>query len=324
MIEKKTLFSTGAVSALYWTKLKQWGWPFLGIGVFLIFWHIAALQITTPLGTLPGPYQTAQQWGMLIEEHHQESENEAAFLLRQEQRNAEKLVKDPNADVRIRAYTGYPTFIDQTLTSLGTVISGFLLATFFAIPLGILLGMYPKLYLAFNPIIQLLKPISPLAWLPIITIVVSAVYVTPDPQIPKSFLNSMLTVMLCSMWPTLINTAIGVGTVDKDLLNVSRVLRLSRFKHIRTIVFPSAIPMMFAGLRLSLGVAWMVLIAAEMLAQNPGLGKFVWDEFQSGSQASIERIMVAVVVIGLIGLLLDRSMLWLQRRLSWDKQQVLR
>ena len=134
----------------------------------------------------------------------------------------------------------------------------------------------------------------------------------------------MLTVTLCSLWPTLINTAVGVTNVDKDLVNVSRVLRLSYWQHIRTIVLPSAIPMIFTGLRLSIGIAWMVLIAAEMLAQNPGLGKFEWDEFQNGSAASLSRIMVAVVMIGFIGLMLDRLMLMIQKRVSWDKQQVLR
>jgi nitrate/nitrite transport system permease protein len=114
--------------------------------------------------------------------------------------------------------------------------------------------------------------------------------------------------MLCSLWPTLINTAIGVGSIDKDLINVGRVLRLGWFAKLTKLVLPSAVPYIFTGMRLSLGVGWMVLIAAEMLAQNPGLGKFVWDEFQNGSEKSLARIMVAVVVIGLIGFALDRIM----------------
>jgi len=154
--------------------------------------------------------------------------------------------------------------------------------------------------------------------------VVSATYVSDDPMFAKSFINSLITVALCSLWPTLINTAVGVTSVDKDLINVSKVLQLSWWQHIRTIVLPSAIPMIFTGLRLSLGIAWMVLIAAEMLAQNPGLGKFVWDEFQNGSSASLGRIMVAVITIGFIGLMLDRGMLQLQKWLSWNKQQALR
>ena len=126
------------------------------------------------------------------------------------------------------------------------------------------------------------------------------------------------------MWPTLINTAVGVASVDKDLINVSKVLQLSSFTKVWKIVLPSAIPMIFTGLRLSIGIGWMVLIAAEMLAQNPGLGKFVWDEFQNGSSNSLGRIMVAVLAIGIIGFILDYLMLTLQRFISWDKTAVLR
>lgn len=298
--------------------------PLIGILVFLMFWHLSARQVHTSLGTLPGPTETFHQFSNLVEEHFDEREKGVAFIERQEKRNAAKLMKDPNAKVKIRPYTGKPTFFDQILTSLFTVACGFLLATIIAVPLGIILGLNHGLYQAFNPIIQLLKPVSPLAWLPIVTMVVSATYVSDDPLFAKSFINSLLTVALCSLWPTLINTAVGVTSVDKDLINVSKVLQLSWWKHIRTIVLPSAIPMIFTGLRLSLGVAWMVLIAAEMLAQNPGLGKFVWDEFQNGSSASLGRIMVAVITIGFIGLLLDRGMLQLQKWLSWNKQQALR
>jgi nitrate/nitrite transport system permease protein len=155
--------------------------------------------------------------------------------------------------------------------------------------------------------------VSPLAWLPIVTLIVSALYVTTgDALFQKSFLVSAITVTLCSLWPTLINTAVGVTSVDRDLLNVSRVLQLPWHTKVRRIIVPSALPYIFTGMRLSLGVGWMVLIAAEMLAQNPGLGKFVWDEFQNGSQASLGRIMVAVLTIGVIGFLLDRVMLGLQ------------
>ncbi|MGI9834659.1 ABC transporter permease [Vibrio vulnificus] len=298
--------------------------PMIGLLVFLLAWHLSARQVETSLGTLPGPVDTFQQFSNLLTEHHNEREKEQRFIERQEQRNAAKLAKDPTAEVKIRPYTGKPTFFDQIITSLVTVACGFMLASLIAIPLGIILGLNQGLYMAFNPIIQLLKPVSPLAWLPIITMVVSATYVSDDPLFAKSFVNSLFTVALCSLWPTLINTAVGVTSVDKDLLNVSKVLRLSWWRHIRIIVLPSAIPMMFTGLRLSLGIAWMVLIAAEMLAQNPGLGKFVWDEFQNGSSDSLGRIMVAVIVIGLIGLLLDRGMLQCQRWLSWNKQMSLR
>jgi nitrate/nitrite transport system permease protein len=154
--------------------------------------------------------------------------------------------------------------------------------------------------------------------------IVSAVYVSDDPMFDKSYLNSAITVTLCCLWPTIINTTVGVSSIDKDLINVSKVLRLTWLTKVFKIVIPSSIPMMFAGLRVSLGIGWMVLIAAEMLAQNPGLGKFVWDEFQNGSSNSLARIMVAVFTIGLVGFLLDRLMLMLQKSISWDKSAVIR
>lgn len=298
--------------------------PMIGLLVFLLVWHLTAKQIHTSLGALPGPVETYQQFTHLVADHLDEGEKADAFMLRQQKRNAAKLAKNPDAKVKIRSYTGKPTFFDQIVTSLVTVACGFVLASAVAIPLGILLGMNNSLYMAVNPIIQLLKPVSPLAWLPIVTMVVSAVYISSDPLVPKSFVISLLTVAMCCLWPTLINTAVGVANINKDLMNVSRVLQLSSIQHVRTIVLPSATPMIFTGLRLSLGIAWMVLIAAEMLAQNPGLGKFVWDEFQNGSSASLGRIMVAVITIGLIGLLLDRGMLALQKKVSWNKQQLLR
>ena len=261
---------------------------------------------------------------MCIRDSNIEREKEVAFYQRQEDRNNARLAEDPNYEIKIRNYTGKPTFIDQIGTSLITVLTGFLLASIVAIPLGIMIGLSKNLYAAANPVIQLFKPVSPLAWLPLVTMVVSAVYTSDDPLFAKSFITSVITVLLCSLWPTVINTAVGTASISPDLLNVSKVLRLKPMTHVFKVVIPSAIPMVFTGLRLSLGIAWMVLIAAEMLAQNPGLGKFVWDEFQNGSSNSLGRIMVAVLVIGLIGFLLDRIMLMLQRIFSWDKQAVLR
>ncbi len=294
--------------------------PLIGIVMFLCFWALSANQIDTSLGKFPGPNAVLTQFSSLYSDHVAEREKADAFYLRQEKRNAERSAKDANFVAKTRNYTGKETFFDQIITSLITVLSGFLAAAFIAIPLGIAIGLNKKLSAAVNPIIQIFKPVSPLAWLPLVTMVVSAVYVSDDPMISKSFLNSMITVSLCSLWPMVINTAIGVSSIPQDLQNVSRVLRLSTRTHIRKIVLPAAIPMIFTGMRLSLSVAWMVLIAAEMLAQNPGLGKFVWDEFQNGSSESLARIMAAVVVIGFIGFLLDRAMLKLQQLVSWDKQ----
>ncbi|XOZ32957.1 ABC transporter permease [Halomonadaceae bacterium KBTZ08] len=293
--------------------------PVLGVLVFLLLWQLAAQNVTTSLGSLPGPADVWEQAGNLWADHVEEQQRAAEFIEMQKERNAQILERNPDAEVRIRPYSGKETFIDQTLTSLGTVFTGFILASLLAIPLGIVVGLNRYLYEAVNPVIQVFKPVSPLAWLPIVTLVVSATYTVEDPMVSRAFVTSMVTVALCSLWPTLVNTIMGVNAVSQDLRNVSRVLRLGFFTHVWRVVLPSAIPMIFTGLRLSLGIAWMVLIAAEMLAQSPGLGKFVWDEFQNGSSESLGRIMVAVIVIGLIGLVLDRGMLMLQRLLSWER-----
>jgi len=295
------------------------GLPLIAIMLFLGLWSAMAAQVNTSLGTLPGPSQVWAQTVNLYAEHQEERTKEVAFYERQEKRNAKKLEKNPDAKIKVRPYTGKPTFFDQILTSLYTVFAGFLLASIIAIPLGIACGLSDKLYTAVSPLIQIFKPISPLAWLPIVTMVVSAVYVTNDPMFEKAFITSALTVTLCSLWPTLINTAMGVTSIDKDLLNVGRVIRLRWMAQVFKIALPASLPMIFTGLRISLGIGWMVLIAAEMLAQNPGLGKFVWDEFQNGSSNSLGRIMVAVLTIGLIGFVLDWLMVTLQKFVSYDK-----
>lgn len=304
--------------------LKILGLPMMGLGCFLLVWHMAAAGINTSLGQFPGPVQVMSQVSGLYQEFLDEKQREVEFHERQEKRNAVMKEKNPDFVPVIRDYPGKPMFFDQILTSLKTVFTGFFLAALVAIPLGIAIGLSTSLYGAFNPIMQLFKPVSPLAWLPLVTIVVSSLYTSVHPDIPKSYVTSAFTVMLCCLWPTVINTAVGVTSVSADLNNVSRVLRLNWARHVRSIVLPAAVPMIFTGLRLSLSTAWMVLIAAEMLSQNPGLGKFVWDEFQNGSSDSLGRIMVAVLTIGFIGYLLDRGMLMLQRHVSWDKQAITR
>lgn len=288
--------------------------------VFLLLWDWGAGKVQTSLGAIPGPSSVWTETKLLMEDHQKEQVKKDAFFERQEVRNAAKLAKNPDAEVKIRPYTGKPTYPQQIMTSLKTVFVGFFIATIIAVPLGIFCGLSPLFNAALNPIIQIFKPVSPLAWLPIVTLIISAVYTSSDDAMfSKSFLVSAITVTLCSLWPTLINTAVGVASIDKDLMNVSKVLQLGWWKTITKIVLPSSLPLIFTGLRLSLGVGWMVLIAAEMLAQNPGLGKFVWDEFQNGSSQSLGKIMVAVFTIGIIGFLLDRIMLSLQKFFSYGE-----
>jgi nitrate/nitrite transport system permease protein len=304
--------------------LKMIGLPILGFLCFLLVWQFTANNVVTSLGSFPGPAEVSSQFKNLIVEHKEQRAQVVKKYERQKIRNEKKLVANPDAKIKWRDYKSRITFFDQILTSLFTVMCGFIVASIIAIPIGIIIGLSANVYSAINPIIQILKPVSPLAWLPLVTMVVSAVYVSDDPAVSKSFLVSMITVSLCSLWPTMLNTAVGVTSVSKDWTNVSQVLRLSWWTHVQKIVIPASIPMIFTGLRLSIGIAWMVLIAAEMLAQNPGLGKFVWDEFQNGSSNSLGRIMVAILVIGIIGFFLDRVILLIQRLVSWDKTAVIR
>ena len=297
------------------------GVPMLSIAAFITLWSALAPMVQTSLGAIPGP---AAVWAEVVTLHQdaaEKSAKESAFYAQVDERNARMIADGRPEDVKEMAYTGAPTYYDQIWTSIQTVFFGFLLASVIAIPLGILAGLSPTANAALNPLIQIFKPVSPLAWLPIVTMIVSAAYATNDGFFTKSFVTSAITVTLCSLWPTLINTALGVASIDKDLVNVSKVLKMGTWTKITKLVLPSALPLIFTGLRLSLGVGWMVLIAAEMLAQNPGLGKFVWDEFQNGSSQSLARIMVAVFTIGLIGFALDRLMFALQSLFTYSSNR---
>jgi nitrate/nitrite transport system permease protein len=295
--------------------------PILSILTFLTLWAVLAPQVQTSLGAVPGPVQVWQQAVSLHQDALREGEKETAFYDRQDERNARLVAEGQSDKVKERAYTGKPTYYQQIWTSIKTVFAGFLIGTMIAVPLGIAAGLSPTVNAAINPLVQIFKPVSPLAWLPIVTMVVSALSAGSDGLLAKSFIVSAITVTLCSLWPTLINTSLGVASIDRDLVNVGRVLKLSPMTKVRRLVLPSALPLIFTGLRLSLGVGWMVLIAAEMLAQNPGLGKFVWDEFQNGSSDSLARIMVAVLTIGIIGFLLDRMMFAIQQLITFSDKR---
>ncbi|PJE27499.1 nitrate/nitrite transport system permease protein [Pseudooceanicola antarcticus] len=297
------------------------GVPLLAIAVFLTLWGTLAPRVQTSLGAVPGPAQVWTEAVQLHESAIQTAADRRAFQERVDARNQRFIDNGQPEKVKEIPYTGAPSYYAQIWTSIKTVFFGFLIASAVAIPLGIAAGLSITANAALNPIIQIFKPVSPLAWLPIVTMVVSAVYTTNDGLFAKSFLVSAITVTLCSLWPTLINTALGVASIDKDLISVSKVLKMGTWSKITKLVLPSALPLIFTGLRLSLGVGWMVLIAAEMLAQNPGLGKFVWDEFQNGSSSSLAKIMVAVLTIGIIGFLLDRVMFALQSLFTFSNNR---
>ncbi len=177
------------------------------------------------------------------------------------------------------------------LASLRRVLLGFLLGAVVAIPVGFLIGMSRQAMLALNPIIQIFKPVSPLAWLPIAL----AIFNLADP-------SAIFVIFITSLWATIINTALGVSSVSKDYIDVARVLEMPRWRQITKIILPASLPYIFTGLRISLGIAWLVIVAVEMLTGGIGIGFFVWDEW---SRLNLSSVFLAVLVIGLTGLLLD-------------------
>lgn len=268
-------------------------------------------DISCKPNSLPSPAMVATALGKLWDDHKVMSAKKEDFIAQYASVNEERAAK---GETEIR-YTGRPSFVDQIKTSLKTVFAGFLLSVIIAIPLGIVLGLSTTLRTSFNWIVQILKPVSPVVWLLLVSMIVKTVLT--NVEVEKSFVISFISVGLCSMWATLVNTSVGVSSVDKDFMNVAKVLQLGTFQKIFKIILPSSFPMIFTGLRITLSVAWMVLIAIELLAQSPGLGSFVWEEFQNGSSDSNSKIIVAMFVIGIIGFMLDRIMMIFQKLLTF-------
>jgi nitrate/nitrite transport system permease protein len=187
--------------------------------------------------------------------------------------------------------------------SLGRVLLGFALAVSVAVPLGFALGLFPKFYQALNPFIQVLRPVSPLAWMPL------ALYTFRDSSVSTIFI-----IFICAIWPMLINTAVGASGVRPEWVNVSRVFGVGRLEHVTRIVFPACVPMIMTGMRISIGIAWFVIVAAEMVGAQSGIGYFIWNEWNN---LQIASMIVAIVLIGLIGLSLDTGLAWIGSRLSF-------
>ncbi|WP_222845804.1 ABC transporter permease [Flavilitoribacter nigricans] len=277
---------------------------------------ISSGEVSCQPNTLPSPYQVFIAAENLLKDHREISSKKAEFRQKVAATNADRKAQGLSPIT----YTGRPSFLDQILTSIKTVLAGFLLSMFIAIPIGIITGLNQNLRMAFNWLIQIFKPVSPVVWLLLVFMIVKTVI--RDPEMDKSFIISFISVGLCAMWATLVNTSVGVSSVQKDYINVAKVLQLNVGKKIFKVIIPSSIPLIFTGLRITVSVAWMVLIAIELLAQSPGLGSFVWEEFQNGANDSNAKIIVAMFVIGVIGFLLDRIMVFVQHSVSFDKARI--
>lgn len=179
----------------------------------------------------------------------------------------------------------------QLFYSVLRVLAGFFLAVLFAIPIGFLIGMSPIFYKALQPYIQILKPVSPLAWMPL------ALFVIKD-----SIMSSVFVIFICSIWPMLINTAFGVMSVKKDWLNVGKTLEMGNLKTAFTVILPAALPTIFTGMRISMGISWLVIVAAEMLVGGTGIGYYVWNEWNN---LDLSSVVFSIIMIGVVGMFLD-------------------
>ena len=193
----------------------------------------------------------------------------------------------------------------QLAYSIARVLTGYLLAVLVAIPIGFLVGMSPLMSRALDPFIQVLKPISPLAWMPL------ALYTIKD-----SSLSAIFVIFICSLWPTLLNTAFGVASVRREWLNVARTLEVGTLRRAFTIILPAAAPTILTGMRISIGIAWLVIVAAEMLVGGTGIGYFVWNEWNN---LSISNVITAILLIGVVGMLLDVVLARLTRLVTFPE-----
>jgi nitrate/nitrite transport system permease protein len=241
--------------------------PIVGVGVLLLVWTVLSANVQD----LPSPVRT---W-----------EESKVYIL-------EPLEKRGEMDQGIVRLASY---------SLLRVGKGFLLGILIATPLGFILGLSKVFNRMFDPVIQVLRPISPLAWLPLGLIIFQ-----------KSEPAALFTIALCSMWPTVLNTIAGVRTIPQEYRNVAKVLRLSRFQTFTKVLLPATLPHVFTGYRLSLGIAWLVIVASEMLTGTPGVGGFLWQEYNSLIYA---HILLCILTIGVVGFLLDRMMGLVEMRL---------
>jgi nitrate/nitrite transport system permease protein len=248
---------------------KSAGYMLCGFGVLLGIWAV----VSGVSQSLPGPFTTLKTLAqMLADPFYDNGPNDKGIGI-------------------------------QLVSSIGRVFAGFALGSLVAIPAGVLMGASSTCRRLFNPLVQLLRPVSPLAWFPIGLAVFK-----------HAGEATIFVIFITSLWPTLINTAFGVGSLPDDHRNVARAFAFSRWRYLRRILIPFSLPHILTGLRLSLGIAWVVIVAGEMLSGGIGIGFFVWDSWNA---LSLERVMSAILLIGLIGLLLDRGFDFIARKVSY-------
>jgi nitrate/nitrite transport system permease protein len=246
--------------------------PLIGIAVVLLVWQISS---KTWAKELPSPQKT---WDASKD-----------YVLKPFEKRGEM-------DQGILRFTWY---------SLILVAKGYAIALIIGTPIGFCLGLSKAFTKTFDPIIQVLRPVSPLAWLPLGLVL----FLGAGKQ--ASELGALFTIAICAMWPTVLNTAVGVRAVPQDYLNVAKVLKLSRWKTLTKVLIPATLPYMFTGFRLSLGIAWLVIVAAEMLTGRPGVGGFLWQEYNA---LLYEHIILCIITIGVVGFVLDRLMSLVESR----------
>lgn len=241
--------------------------PILGMIAVVLAWNISSATVSKEL---PSPKKTWEQSKLYIQKPFE---------------------KRGEMDQGILRFTWY---------SLVLVAKGYAIALLIGTPIGFLLGLSKIFTKAIDPIIQILRPVSPLAWLPLGLVL----FQKPEP-------SALFTIAVCAMWPTVLNTAVGVRAIPQDFLNVAKVLKLSRTKTLFRVLIPATLPYMFTGFRLSLGIAWLVIVAAEMLTGAPGVGGFLWQEYNS---LIYEHIILCILTIGIVGFALDRLMSFVETR----------
>ncbi|MBY0265123.1 MAG: nitrate ABC transporter permease [Burkholderiales bacterium] len=279
------------------TSLRNWRAPALSMVVFLLMigiWH----ALTLPKAAPPA------------------ADSEYAALVGAAAASGQKSAFPSPADVGAKIWQHLQEpFYDrgpndkgigiQLAFSIARVLTGYLLAALVAIPVGFLIGMSPTVYRALDPYIQVLKPISPLAWMPL------ALFTLKD-----SSISAIFVIFICSLWPMLINTAFGVASVRKEWLNVARTLEVGPLRTAFRVILPAAAPTIMTGMRISIGIAWLVIVAAEMLVGGTGIGYFVWNEWNN---LSITNILTAILAIGLVGMLLDLLLARLTRLVTFPE-----